>query len=365
MKPKPNTGKRIGINTLFMIPNAVGGTEYHLRSTLSQLEQKDVVNEYIVFCNEENYDTFEFTNPRWKKVRCQIRASFRPFRICYEQIVLPFQVLALGCDLLHSFGYFGPIISPVKHIITIHDVNWRDCPEDFGFFERMALRILIELNIVTCTGITVVSEFTKERLTLHFPSVKDKVYVTPSGVNEVFLRELEKKHAHPLNGKQFLLCVSAMYPHKKIPYVLDVWEQILEKNDSLQLVLIGRNGKDEKNVKDRIKRLPRIQCLEKVSLPKLVSFYQHTLGFVFPSAYEGFGYPVFEALASGLTVYVGNNHYSLPKGKDALKKLTFDAHRDAGMILEDLKKVGKKRVFESLDNKKSVSALLTLYKNTI
>jgi hypothetical protein len=116
----------IGINALFMIPHGVGGTEYHLRSFLLNLEKKDEQNTYIVFCNTENYSSFHFTNPKWKKILCPIHASFRPMRLVYEQCILPFLVMKYHCTVLHSFGYFGPIVCPVKHVITIHDVNWRD-----------------------------------------------------------------------------------------------------------------------------------------------------------------------------------------------------------------------------------------------
>ena len=51
-----------------MIPHGVGGTENQLRSVLSSLEKQDKKNEYVVFCNNENFNTFRFTNPLWKKV---------------------------------------------------------------------------------------------------------------------------------------------------------------------------------------------------------------------------------------------------------------------------------------------------------
>lgn len=344
-------GKIIGINTLFMIPNEVGGTEYHLRSFLKKLETLDTKNSYVVFCNKENYSTFTFANSRWKKVLCPISARNRVFRIIFEQIVLPIMVKLYKCDVLHSYGYFGPIFSLVSHVVTVHDVNWKDHPEDFSFLERLLLTLLIEGTMLTSSKIITDSEFSRKRLGHYFPQHKKKTVVISPGVEDSFLELSKKKTAHPLQGKKYILCVSALYPHKQIPYLLENWRSYVEQNKDVHLVLIGQHGKDEVVVENMVKNLKNVTWYKKVSFDKLVQYYQHADAFVFPSIYEGFGYPVYEALSLGIPVYVGN-------------KLMY--HKKVKKMLNEIKLPSKfknnNRVFIRYDDVQ-ISILISIYRN--
>jgi glycosyltransferase involved in cell wall biosynthesis len=331
------SSKIIGINALFMIPGGVGGTEQHLHATLSTLEKLDNKHSYVVFCNRENYDAFHFTNPLWKKVLCPIRATTRPVRIIYEQVVLPFLVLKERCSFLHSFGYFGPIISPCKHIITVHDCNWLDYPTDFGIVERLVLKILIEINLNFSHAIMSVSEFTKSRLIHHFPNIANKIVVIQSRVSEEFLKEAEKNHVNPLKNQRYILTVGGMYPHKKVPYVLDIWKELQKSDKSLHLVIIGKNGKDEKYVVQRLKTLVRTHYFPSVSLKTLVSFYTFADMCVFPSVYEGFGYPLYEAMTLDRKICVGKKDVYLESVQGHINELSFDIQRDTQLLIRIIK----------------------------
>lgn len=302
-----NNQKTIGINTLFMIPNQVGGTEYHLRSFLKYLEKLDKKNEYVVFCNKENFDTLHFKSNNWQKVLCPINAQSRIVRILYEQLVLPFLIRKYKCDIIHSYGYFGPLFTPgVLQLITVHDVNWRDHPEDNSVLSGFVMKVLIEANLRTAYKVVTDSEFGKSRLIHYFPQFKNKFEVIEPGVEDDFLELLKTNLEHPLGGKPYILGVSAFYPHKNIPYLLEIWKALSQQNKDLHLVLIGRNGKDEKKVLEMLKTLSRVEYYPKVSYNDLVSFYKHADLFIHPSEYEGFGYPVYEAVVAGKSAFVKN-----------------------------------------------------------
>jgi len=294
--------KVIGINCLFLIPNQVGGTEYHTRSYLRALQEEDVENSYIVFCNQENFTTIELSNPRWQKVLCPVHAQNRLWRLLYEQLVLPWMVLQQRCDVLHSFGYFGPVFTFSKRVITLHDINWRDCPEDFSLVERWALKIFIEANIKMSHAVITTSEFSQKRFLSHFPGFKNKCQIILSGVDEEFFTQLKVvKQTRP--GKYFLT-VSAFYPHKKVLDLLDIWEKHVLDNPSSHMVLVGKNGRDEAAVLRKLQELPSVEYLKKVDFRTLVSLYKFAEGFLFSSVYEGFGHPVYEALAARTRVFV-------------------------------------------------------------
>lgn len=293
---------RIGINALYLIPNKVGGTEYLLRSFLKELEKQDHTNQYVVFCNQNNFDTFKFESKRFEKVLIPIDFTNKGARIIFEQVILPFLVLWKRCQILHSFGYFGPALTLFyKHVVTIHDTNWLDHPEDMTWLTRHLLNILISLNIFSSSLVITDSDFARKRILKYYPNASEKTNVVWPGVDNDFLQKLKKKSI-PLIKQDYFLIVSAFYPHKKIAEFISLWSKMPSKD---KLVIIGDRGLDKTRVEHLISSDKSIIHFTKVSFSNLVNYYKHAKGFIAPSVYEGFGFPVYEAAAAGLPIWVG------------------------------------------------------------
>lgn len=324
---------RIGINTLFLIPNQVGGTEYYTRSLLKALEESNPIHHFVIFCNEENYDTFHFNSPHWHKVRCPVRASNRLQRVWFEQWHLPRLVERENCDLLHSFGYTAPLSASVPQVVTVHDANWLDHPEDVPMSTRWFYRWLMPRVFRVAQKIITDSHFSQEQLSWWFPGWSKKIAVVTPGVDPEFKRLLSRDQ--PFIGSvqhPYWLCVSGLYPHKQIPYLLKVWDTLAESDPTIQLVLVGQNGLDEAKVQAKIKNMPTVRWFPKVSFSELVGLYQQAQGGVFPSVYEGFGYPVYEAITAGLPVLVGKKECYEPEIRSSLHQLQFKVEADASLI---------------------------------
>jgi hypothetical protein len=114
---------RIGINALYLIPGAYGGNEVYVRNLLIALGKIDTSNEYIVFTNREGAGTFRFPSSKWREIRCPVRAAFKPLRVMWEQLVLPWQVRNYQVDVLHGVGYVIPLIFPCRSVVTIYDID--------------------------------------------------------------------------------------------------------------------------------------------------------------------------------------------------------------------------------------------------
>src|SRR5579859_17856 len=99
---------RILINGLFLIPNAVGGTETLLRGLVQGLAAVDAVNQYILCLGPEAVPTFKTPNESWRIVQSPSPSMQRPLRLGLEQVWLPRVASILGADLIHSTGYTAP-----------------------------------------------------------------------------------------------------------------------------------------------------------------------------------------------------------------------------------------------------------------
>ncbi len=103
--------------------------------------------------------------------------------------------------------------------------------------------------------------------------------------------------------KDFLLYVGNFKRHKDIPTLLEAFERI--KNPP-QLVLAGSTPGDDSGIYEKIFANPRIRLLGFADGHLLRALYSGALLFVFPSLYEGFGYPPLEAMACGTPVLSSN-----------------------------------------------------------
>src|SRR5579863_10256055 len=96
---------RIGVNALYLIPGGVGGTEIYLRNLLSALAHIDSENQYIIFTNRETGDGLTPDRPNFTSAPQPVGARFRPARILWEQLVLPFAAHKHRLNVLFNPGF--------------------------------------------------------------------------------------------------------------------------------------------------------------------------------------------------------------------------------------------------------------------
>jgi len=87
---------------------------------------------------------------------------------------------------------------------------------------------------------------------------------------------------------------------------------LLKEKAKVPILLFGRIGHRGKVYLDEIKRRKNIQYKGFIESSDLPYIYNLATVFLFPSFYEGFGFPVLEAMQSGLPVVVSNTS-SLPE----------------------------------------------------
>ena len=161
---------RIGVNALYLIPGGVGGTEIYLRNLLNALAGIDSENQYIVFTNRETGSGLVPDRPNFLHAPQSVRASFRPARILWEQLVLPFAARRHQLNVLFNPGFTAPLVCGCPMVTVFHDLQHKRHPEYFRWFDLPFWNFFVWASARRSRGAIAVSVATHDDLAHESPS---------------------------------------------------------------------------------------------------------------------------------------------------------------------------------------------------
>ncbi|MCI5142649.1 MAG: hypothetical protein D3909_13200, partial [Candidatus Electrothrix sp. ATG1] len=208
---------RIGINTLFLVPGDVGGTEIYLRRNLLAMVANNPQDLFVLFITLDNEALFHdelqaFANIEY--VLLPFRAAIRPLRIVCEQMLLPWSVWKSKVDVLWSPGYTAPALCSSPQAVTVHDLQYKSHPDDLSFLERITLDVLVRTACRQCAAVIAVSEFSKKEILRYGFAAEEKVHAILEGAEPDFAYPVpeEKAVRLPIADKPYILCVAHTTP---------------------------------------------------------------------------------------------------------------------------------------------------------
>jgi len=241
--------------------------------------------------------------------------------------------LALSdCDVFFGANYFLPRLHSAvakKRVITIHDLTYKRFPE---LLQKETLENLdrqMQREIAIADAIVCVSEATRNDLLRFYEVDPTRAHAIHSGLG-VTTRDPE-----PVDGlpSRYLLFVSTVEPRKNLSTLLDAYEQLRDRGvyDGA-LVVVGKIGWKSESIVPRL-RGRGVVHLDYLRAGQLAHVYANAEAFIFPSIYEGFGFPLLEAMSHGVPTIAANSS-SLPEigGDAALYFEPRDANALASLI---------------------------------
>jgi glycosyltransferase involved in cell wall biosynthesis len=153
---------------------------------------------------------------------------------------------------------------------------------------------------MTADAVIAVSKFTHSEITKRLPKYSEKIIVIPNCIDqEMFFPDPGK----PTISGPYLLFVGNLKPHKNL--ITAIRARKLCRQPDLKLVIAGAStgfitgtGKDL----DHFRADPMCIFTGTPDDGELRRLYSHAECLVFPSFYEGFGFPALEAMACGTPV---------------------------------------------------------------
>lgn len=204
-----------------------------------------------------------------------------------------------------------------KCVVTIHDLAILKIPNIGTFYNAFLQKTFTIRACNKADAIIAISKSTAKDV-INIANVnKEKVKViyngdSPYNGNESSLTQEEQisiKNKYKLYNPYFLY-FGTLEPRKNIPTIIKAYNIFKQKNASnFKLVLAGGLGWKYKTILEEIAKSPFKNDIIRIgycSNKEKEYLYRHANSLVFTSLYEGFGFPILEAMSVGIPVITSN-----------------------------------------------------------
>ncbi len=301
----------IGINGLFLRKPGTGIGQV-TRGFLETLSKNDFGNTYTVFVDDPaslkifspvHHIAYRYVRPWWKRDDL-IR------KMLWEYVQLPWAVES--AFIKHFFSlYQTPSIftTRVEHTMLVHDLIPEIFPEYQGNGRQKLLWSLTKKAILAATKVVTVSQATKKDIVEHLGRDASSIVVAYPSISDIFFSATVPESTIKLEPG-YLYVGGGLEKRKNIESLLCAYHELFMEDPAIPSLVISGfiHNKNNALATDVLWWVEQLHLEDKVRLLGFVAeeelpwLYKNALLFTYPSAYEGFGLPVLEALAVGTPV---------------------------------------------------------------
>jgi len=308
-----NAITKIGVEARVLGASERRGVAQYLYRLLAELLDISETEEYHVIVDQEINPINVINHPRFIVRRVPACRGYR-FNT-WLQFRLPAHVLRARYDLVFYSYNVLPLLRPTKSIVVIHDIKIQKTRDSFlgrhgfdgGKYLPGALRSAERLILV--------SEFTRRETEKDIGPLANAV-VVHEGIADIYDRvELTQSDVVSLKKKygirdRFVMAFGASAKHKNVDFLVRSFVRVRRQlPGDFQLLLVGCQEMDRSDYFRPLldnHSVNDVVCVGFVSDMDVVALYNCTDCFVYPSLYEGFGFPPLEAMACGAPVLASN-----------------------------------------------------------
>jgi len=198
-----------------------------------------------------------------------------------------------------------PLYIPGKTVCTVHDLRPFTKWWDRSGIKRYVFKLFFNRAVLKSKAIVCISQTVKDELLNHNPDIKEKIKVIHNFIEDKFV---ESQKLMPVVDKPYILFVGNRKKHKNLTTLIKAFALIIDKIPHY-LVVAGSKDSNVDEI-DILKRKLSVsdRVIEFISPPDdiIISLYQYSDLFVFPSLFEGFGLPPLESVSLGCPVVLSD-----------------------------------------------------------
>ena len=210
-------------------------------------------------------------------------------------------------SLFHATNFYLPLRPLTPAISTVHDVIYATQPEGTG--DQARIKKAMDTFVPQCVRVISCSEYSAKAFCDLYGYPMERVSVIGWGVDPTYAPAAAPQVA---GSSPYFLAVSCNTTRKNTPRLVQAFIRYARSGGAYDLTLAWTLPDDLRMAVEQAGVAHRVHALGKVSEDRLIELYQHAVCVMFPSLYEGFGFPVLEALACGVPVMT-TRRSSLPE----------------------------------------------------
>ncbi len=299
---------RIGIDVRVLGTNKA--LERYTRNLVSELLKVDTTNSYVLLTdNVEKVSSFG-----------DLASVFPlpPKKVLTDHLRFNRLIKGTNLDLVFhpdNTEFFSCV--PLS-VVTLHDVIPWKFPEMILSSNPLlkARQVLYfklqEAALRKATHILTVSQNSKKDISQILNIDPEKITVTYEGIEDNFEKKGKEEtlKKYKISG-DYIFYIGGFSPHKNVLGLVRAFALISNSNLDLKLVLGGKSEETkggQSSFREIITEIIKNKLKDKVIFPGFIdetdlpALYQHAKVFVYPSLYEGFGFPPLEAMKAGVPV---------------------------------------------------------------
>lgn len=317
---------RIGVAALGRLSEDTGGRNYIVHF-FRELARGRHGMEFVLYVSEDEAEAIGIQQQDWLRIVELPHTKRTPLhKVFGEQIILPAAIERERIDVMYYPGNFVALRSKIPAVVNIR-ATAHFYGNEYGIrgIRRLIRSLLMPASARKAQAIITPSEDIKRDVIRFTGVASEKIHVIPHGVDTSLFDGDTNRHAtegqsllqhFELEPQTYILYVSALWRYKNQLALIDAFaNEIAPKYPSLKLVLAGRGtGVEKAYLNELHKRVTDAGLGDRVVFTgaqpqsNLRYLYAHATLFVFPSRYESFGNPLFEAWASSIPVAASNVH---------------------------------------------------------
>jgi alpha-1,3-rhamnosyl/mannosyltransferase len=223
----------------------------------------------------------------------------------WEQLGLPLRLRRHRVDVLHCTEGSLPWWQPVPTVVTLHDtLAWQEhdgSPQAVRYWERLQPAALRR-----CAHIITISESSRRDIVAKWPELEPKISVIPHGIAEEYLQPdaapAVSEVQRGLGDAPYLVYLGGPLARKRFDWAVEVLAAL--ERPALQLVACGFPASARPAATQALPAAlqGRVHFAPFLSDAELRTLYRGAAAVLYPTLYEGFGFPAIEAQAAGAPV---------------------------------------------------------------
>lgn len=247
---------------------------------------------------------------------------YRPIERILRTSSASFTIRSSQATIYHSIYHATEHLLPhltVPTVLTVHDLIFERYPAHHTRRNMLYLRAAMPRFVRAATAVIAVSAHTKRDLVELYGADPTKIYVIHEGIDPTFApaaaSEVARVSLRYSAGRPYVLMVGTLEPRKNHAAALTALARLKAAGFPHRLVVAGGKGWLFEPIRRQVEALGLagdVNFAGYVPAADLPALYSGAACVLAPSLYEGFGFPVLEAMACGAPV-VCSNVSSLPE----------------------------------------------------